>query len=141
MSYIKFPFDRDDIKKELGNHILDKMESYNEQGYDIEKAEELSINDMGNAKEIGIELNKQHNPIIGWVWKITNVLVVLSLIFTLFGVVLPLSGLLLGPGLSDNISESDIVYEVDVDERVKIDDRVINIKGYDSDDNIIFEQL
>ena len=62
LSYVKFPFDRDEIRLELESHILEKIEYYIEQGYDRETAEQYSIKDMGDAREIGIALNKEHNP-------------------------------------------------------------------------------
>ena len=128
LSYIKFPFDRDDIKKELENHILDKTEFYTEQGYDEAQAEELSVRDMGDAVVIGVELNKQHNPIIGWVWQITNALVFLSVICSIFMIALPMAGTLFsGSGnLVDTIPSSNIVYKMDVNEQVRLDDRIIN---------------
>lgn len=128
--HIKFPFDRDDIKYELECHILEKIDYYTEQGYDKEKAEELSVNDMGDAEVIGIELNKQHNPVIGWLWKITNVMVGVFGLVSIFIIVLPLLISLLitlfaGNTIND-IPKSNIVYKINVDEKVKIDDRVVH---------------
>lgn len=87
LSYIKFPFAKDDIKFELESHILEKINYYVEQGYDSEKAEELSIRDMGDPKEIGILLNKEHNPFLGWLLKITNGMVILFLILSAFFII------------------------------------------------------
>ena len=69
ISYIKFPFDREDIRKELEDHILDKMEYYDSRGIDKVTAEELTLRDMGNPKEIGIALNREHNFVLGWIYK------------------------------------------------------------------------
>lgn len=60
LSYVKFSFDWSEIRTELENHLLDRMEDYTEAGQ-AEDAEELAIAAMGNAEEIGIELNRQHN--------------------------------------------------------------------------------
>lgn len=137
LSYVKFPFDRGDIKRELENHMLDKMESYAEEGYDKETAEELCINDMGDPKEIGIQLNKQHNPIIGWMWKITNVIVVLFLIVNVFivgSILLSYLGKSLFDGnMVNDIPKSNIVYRIDIDEKVKLDDTVIHFT------NVVYE--
>ncbi len=134
LSYVKFIFDRGDIRTELESHISDKMEYYFELGYTMEEAEQLSIDNMGNAKEIGVELNKQHNPIIGWIWRITNVIAVLSIIaFGLF-FVLFISPFFKGD-LVDKFPKSDIVYKINLKEQVKIDDRVIRFTNVIYDKN------
>ncbi|WP_346914502.1 permease prefix domain 1-containing protein [Clostridium sp.] len=126
LSYVKFSLDRDDIKTELESHILEKVDYYIEQGYDKEKAEELSINDMGDAKEIGIELNKQHNPILGWILCITNVMVRITIIFSIFVIGPLLVVSLFKTNLINNIEKSNIVYKMDIDEKVKVDVTLIN---------------
>lgn len=133
LSYVKFTFDRDAIRTELESHISDKKEYYLEQGYDLEEAEQRSINDMGNAKEIGVELDKQHNPIVGWIWRITNLIAVLTIIFFGFIFIIFMSTFFHG-NLIDEIPKSDIVYRIDLKEKVKIDDRVIRFT------NVIYEK-
>ncbi|WP_346899730.1 permease prefix domain 1-containing protein [Clostridium sp. UBA7503] len=134
LSYVKFFLDRDDIKTELESHILEKVDYYIEQGYEKEKAEELSINDMGDAKKIGIELNKQHNPILGWIWYITNVMVGITIIFSVFVIGPLLVEPLFKANLINNIEKSNIVYKMDIDEKVNVDVTVIHFK------NIIYEK-
>ncbi|MBU5484978.1 hypothetical protein KQI86_11585 [Clostridium sp. MSJ-11] len=138
LSCIKFPFDRGDIKFELECHILEKIDYYTEQGYDQETAEQLSINDMGDAKKIGIELNKQHNPFLGWIWKITNVMVVLFVIFNVYIIGAHLIITLFDNNPINNIPKSNIVYRIDLDEKVKLDDRIINFTNviYDKNGNM-----
>ena len=113
ISYIKFVFDRDEIRLELKDHMMDKMEYYIESGYGGEEAEKLTIKDMGDPREIGVELDKQHNPVIGWIWRITHIAVVLLMIINIFTV---------GTGSNDKFP------------------RVTNIKGYDLEDNVIYEE-
>jgi hypothetical protein len=143
LSYIKFPFDRDDIRSELDSHILDKIDYYIEQGHDKEKAEQLSINDMGEAKEIGMELNKQHNPFLGWVWKITNVMVILFVIVNIYIVGTPILMSLFDRNPMNEIPKSNIVYKIDIDEKVKLDDAVIHFTNVvyekNGDMNILYE--
>ena len=135
LSRVKFRRDRAGIKTELECHISDKIDYYVEQGYDSEKAEQLTIGDMGDPTQIGIELNKQHNPLLGWMWQLTNALVTLLLL---------LDVIIIGPGLLSNvfnrdpmsiIPDSNILYKVDVDETVRLDDEVIHFTGvvYDRD--------
>ncbi|WP_366923088.1 permease prefix domain 1-containing protein [Metallumcola ferriviriculae] len=142
LCYVKFPFDREEIKSELECHLSDKMNYYNEQGYDEEKAEQLAISDMGDAKEIGTELNKQHNSFLGWVWAITTVMMVLFAAWNLYILGGPLvSNLFSSP--VNGIPKSDVVYKIDVDKRVKLDDTVINftdvIYEKNGDMNISYE--
>lgn len=126
LSCVKFPFDRDAIKSELENHIADKMEYYLSQGYDMDTAEDLSIRDMGDAREIGHELNREHNPLLGWLWKITNVLVTLFAIWNGFfiGSILISSMFVYNPIKS--IPKSNIVYTIDVNQKVRLDDTIMN---------------
>lgn len=124
LSYIKFVFDRKDIRKELEAHISDKMDYYSEQGYEAEEAEQLSLKDMGDAKEIGTELNQQHNPILGWLWRITNSIALM--LFTLFCLVILITiGSYFRGDLIKEVVNSDIVYQIDIDKQVRIDDMVI----------------
>ena len=134
ISYIKFPFDRDDIRLELKAHLLDKMDNYMEQGYDEETAENLTIESMGNVKEIGTELNKQHNPLIGWLCKINNIAVALSVIVSIYLVGFPLLSSLFNNDPVDYIDESNIIYNIPVDEEVQLDDTKIHFT------NIILEK-
>ncbi len=143
LSYIKFPFDRENIKTELESHIVEKIDDYMEQGYDVEKAEELAINDIGDAKEIGMELNKEHNALLGWLWKITNGMVVLFIIGNLFFVGVPFFITFFSSSPINDIDKSSIVYQMDIDEQVKLDNTVIhftNIVYQDNGElNIFFE--
>lgn len=134
ISYIKFPFDREDIKKELQNHMQDRMEDFKSRGIDSITAEELTIKSMGDPKEIGLALNKEHNFILGWLYKITNGLVILFLVITVFSTGTSLLMTVFSRNPSNRIPKENIVYNIEVDEKVKIDDRVIKFK------NIIYEK-
>lgn len=129
LSYIKFPFDRNSIRKELQNHIDERITDYIEQGNDAEEAELLAVNAMGSAKEVGTELNKQHNPIIGWVWKITNIIVVLFSLICLYFVGLPLAISLFSSNPIAHIDQSSIAYRINIDRRVKLDDTMIHFSS------------
>lgn len=126
LSQVKFKYDRHDIGTELEAHIQDKIDYYTDIGYDMDKAEELSVNDMGDAKEIGKELNKQHNPFIGWIWRITNVLLVFSVIISIFVTGLSVIASLITSNPANGIDKSNIAYKIDIDEKVKVDDTVIH---------------
>ncbi|WP_353092830.1 permease prefix domain 1-containing protein [Tissierella praeacuta] len=134
LSYIKFSFDREDIKLELESHILDKIEYYMEQGYHKEEAEELALKDMGNPKEIGIQLNKEHNPIIGWIWRITNIAVSIFVIINIFIVGAILLTSIFSRNPIKDIPKEDIVYRIDINEKVQLDDTVIKFT------NVIYDK-
>lgn len=142
---IKFRRDRAAIRSELEAHIADRADYYAAQGDDEAQAERRAIDAMGDPIRLGVELNRQHSPLVGWVWQITNKLV---------GVFVVLNALVLGMGLSsmtslDNplaeIPVSEIVYQVDVDETVKLDDTVIHFTHIVYERNqtlhIIYEQF
>ncbi len=138
LSYIKFPFDRNDIKSELENHIADRMDYYISQGHDVNAAEELSIRDMGDAREIGLALNREHNPILGWLWKITNVIVILFGIWNAYFIGNILIGSIFIDDPIDDIPKSSIVYIIDVNQRVQLDDTIMNFTKvvYDQNGNL-----
>ena len=143
LSFVKFPFDKEKIRLELTAHIEDKEEFYITQGYDEDKAEDLSIQDMGDAMEIGYELNKEHNPFLGWLWVISNWIVVFFGFVCTIIVVLPLLFSIFQEDFSKRIPEANIAYKTDVYEKLKIDDRVIKftevIYTTDGDLNIYYE--
>lgn len=130
IDYVKFPYDRRNIRKELEGHMLDRVEDYTEQGLSIEAAEQRTIEAMGSAKEIGLELNREHNPILGWVWKLTNTFVILLVVVLIFiiggSVILTLDS----SNLVERIPKSEIIYRIDLKKTVKIDDTVINFTNY-----------
>lgn len=134
MSYVKFPFDREDISLEIKDHMIDKIEYYIEKGYDVEESEKLTIKDMGDPKKIGVELNKQHNPIIGWIWAISNTVVVLFIIINILLMVSIIFNYIISGNSVGIIPKENIEYRIDLDERVQIDDRVIRFT------NIVYEK-
>ena len=142
LSYIKFPFVKDEIKEELKSHVLEKIDYYMDEGYGLDEAERLAINDMGDPKEIGIGLNKQHNPILGWMLKITNQMVVLGAILSLVFIVPVFLVSVVYRNPIRDIPKDNIEYRIDLDEQVRIDNRIINFTNaiYEKDGsmNIIY---
>ncbi len=63
---IKYKPIRQEISEEIENHIEELKESYIADGLDEKIAEKQAIQQMGNAKEIGKELNKIHKPKLDW---------------------------------------------------------------------------
>jgi len=56
----------EDIRQELVCHIEDLKCEYIEQGYNDVKALDMAIIAMGDIKEIGNSLNRQHKPQTEW---------------------------------------------------------------------------
>lgn len=125
IKHIKFFPDRTKIKNELENHIFDKMNHYIEKGHDAETAEKLAVAHMGEAKEIGKLLNKQHNPVIGWLCFLTSMVLPIAIAYNVF-----LAGLFILLPLFwnnpiDDIPEARIAYSIKVNKSVQMDDRII----------------
>lgn len=140
MSYIKFPFDKKKIRTELEAHLEDKIDFYIQNGYDSETAEKMAIADMGDSKEIGKALNKQHNPVIGWVWKVSNVITIIAVILSLYYFIYPLIiDIIVGPhDLVDLIPKENISYSLDINKTIKLDDSQLTFTKviYEKNDNI-----
>lgn len=143
--YIKLPFDRETIRMELEDHIAEKIDYYfyTLKVVDKETAEQLALKDMGDAEEIGLALNKQHNPLIGWIWKITNIMVALLIILLIFLVGSTFALSLFRDNKIEDVPKSYIDYRIDIKKTVRLDDTIINftnvIYDKDGDINIYYE--
>ena len=67
LSYVKFKYDHKDIRRELTEHMTDLKEDLMSDGMDEKAAEYLTIVHMGEASEIGQELDKEHHVLLGWI--------------------------------------------------------------------------
>lgn len=134
LAQVKFPFDKAAIRAELESHFLDRIDEYLEQGYDEETAERLSVEGMGDPQEIGIELNKQHNPIIGWLWWLSHIAIVILVVINIFIVGIPIISSLIPYDPAKGIAPNDIVYNIKINQKVRLDDTLIKFT------NVIFEK-
>lgn len=71
-----------EIQEELNLHIEELTEEYLLQGYSDQEAITKAVLSMGDAKEVGKSLNKQHKPQIGWG------ILLLTVAASLFGILL-----------------------------------------------------
>lgn len=83
LSYVKFKYDHKDIRRELTEHMTDLKEDLMSDGMDEKAAEYLTIVHMGEASEIGQELDKEHHVLLGWIWRLSKI-VLIYLIFITF---------------------------------------------------------
>lgn len=63
---IKFKEIREDVRQELKSHIEEVKECYIETGIEEKVAEEKAIKQMGDAGNIGKNLNRIHSPKLDW---------------------------------------------------------------------------
>lgn len=81
---VRFKPDRDKIWDELIAHIEDRTEDMKSRGYTEEEAESRAVAAMGDPAEVGRQLNAVHKPWLGWLWIVSKVLVILTLIVSVF---------------------------------------------------------
>lgn len=72
IQYVRCKSDRDEIYEELLAHMDDKMEALQEKGYTKEEAERIAVEAMGDAREVGLELDQQHSYVYEVLVKITK---------------------------------------------------------------------
>ena len=54
------------VVQELEQHLLDQQDAYREQGYGEEESAKMAIEQMGNAREVGLALDRTHRPQTPW---------------------------------------------------------------------------
>ena len=125
-SHVKCKRDRQAIREEIGAHINERIWDLKNDGVSEEEAVLRAIEYMGDAYTIGVSLNKVHNPILGLIFYITNIVskLVIGLIIILFLVLLISELEPFGTG----ISKDEIVYESKLNIKGKIDDTAVKFK-------------
>ena len=71
---VHFPFDRKIIALELDDHLKQLEAFYFEETHDSDLAMKQALSEMGDPIENGIELNKVHKPLWGWLWLLSKYL-------------------------------------------------------------------
>ncbi len=85
---IRFKTDREAVEQELREHLEDKIEDLQRFYHiSIEEAEEMALERMGNAEEIGREMAKIHKPWLGWLWRVSQAALLVSVILWLLSCV------------------------------------------------------
>ena len=135
LSHIKLPFDRKEIYNELANHIDDRIDDFIKEGFTREESTNKAIKAMGDATVIGKELNQMHNPLLGWLWKISDLFLkgisIIVILTILISIILSIN---LNPPLS-YIEKNDIVYHLETSKQAKIDNTIIKITDLVYDTN------
>lgn len=79
--YIRFKPDRDQVYQELLSHLYDKANDYEASGMKREAAMLATIEAMGDATELGLIMRKIHKPYLGYLWRLSKVLLILSILW------------------------------------------------------------
>lgn len=74
LRFVHFRYDHAVIRKELLAHLEDKADWLAEQGTEREEAVRLAVEEMGDPSETGRALNREHSPVLGWIWQISRLL-------------------------------------------------------------------
>lgn len=83
MREVRFRPDHKVIRKELLAHMEDGRADLERLGYDRELAEQRTLEAMGEAKEIGADLDRAHHPFWGRLWQFSRRLLAVLLITVL----------------------------------------------------------
>lgn len=128
LRHVQFPFDRPAIRRELDEHIEDLLSDVPE----LPKEEQPGYirGRMGDPETVGKALNKEHSPVLGWLWKLSGWVMWAVLIWNL-PMLLGLPSTLLdfvtyGPDHYEPPA-SGLVATVDCEVTGKIDDTEITI--------------
>lgn len=114
---VKFRYDHSDIREELLEHMEELYEELREEGMDASVAEIMAVEYMGDAKEIGQALHKEHNPLLGWAWLIGKWLAAMFLVWGLLSI-FPTAAQVYSGITTDYIEKTDspLIYTVPLEE-------------------------
>lgn len=128
LGYVQFPFDRPAIRQELEDHIEDLLSDAPE--LPEEERPGYIRGRMGDPKTVGKALNREHSPVLGWLWKLSGWVMWAVLLWNLPALLcLPstvLDYVTYSPGHYDPPA-SGLVATVDCDVTGQIDDMEITI--------------
>ena len=82
VSGIRFAPDREEVRRELLDHLEDKAADLERIFPDMTRreAEEMALYQMGDADVLGKELARIHKPWLGYLWRASRVLLGLALV-------------------------------------------------------------
>lgn len=126
--------EREDVRRELEEHVEDRMEALLDMGWDAELAESRCLEAMGDPAEIGREMAAQYRG-AGWLWlgraavALTVVVCIQALLgFGMLGYAWDSLTVRLSPSTAVSIGEMKNVEAVeDPDIRVKIGNDVLRV--------------
>lgn len=78
--FVKFKYDHKTIRRELQEHMEDLYEDLMAEGMDEAAAAYMTVEYMGEAAEIGQELDKEHHALLGWVWRVSRAFAIILIV-------------------------------------------------------------
>lgn len=139
LSFVKFKYDHKDIRRELAEHMADLKEDLMADGMDEEAAEYMTIAHMGDAEEIGQELDKEHHALLGWVWYIAKVIAIFMLALNFPQMYVLVSNMTVGYFEEyEPQTDAPLVWQMQLDEEYQIyDDTLILGSVYYYEDGLL----
>ncbi|MEA4973483.1 hypothetical protein SDC9_119304 [bioreactor metagenome] len=131
LKHVKFKYDHEIIRRELNEHIKDLYDDLIADDITEADAQKLAIEFMGNADDIGEELNKVHNPVIGHIWLITRVVAIFAIIMIAvpaFEYTESFIRTQFFTGYDIKHDDAELIYSIKCDNKTKIDDMNIQLE-------------
>ncbi len=126
IKHIRYKPDRKDIQLEIEDHINDRLDALLSQGINEKEAEIKVIQCMGDPHHLGAALNKEHNPLLGYLWQLSNVLLLMIVMLLITQQIAPIVGTLDPPRGYE--PTSNITYEQEVEQILKVDDVIFDFR-------------
>ena len=127
---IRYVFVRDAIEEELKQHLNDSMEVLIEEGLPWQEAEEEAVRQMGDPVEVGMLLNKEHKPLLGYLLAASRVILCLLIIYTAWPFAVATYSLIKTTrpvSLKNSVETYEVNLELDLPtHRVKLDNLCLN---------------
>ncbi len=147
LSHVKFKYDHKYIYSEIMEHMEDLYNNLVNEGIDENEAIKLTVEYMGDSEEIGKALNKEHNPFVGWIYRILKYFAMLLIFLNISTVfIFIFSSINNFVTVNENVEKygQKIEFIQEIDEKRKIDNTYIfldKIVRYDNGDIKILYSL
>lgn len=86
-SKIRFAPDRKAVRRELRDHLEDRMEAGKAKGLSAYEAEQAATAAIGDPAALAEELAKVHSPWWGWLWRLSQWALAIAVLVTVFSAV------------------------------------------------------
>lgn len=84
---IRFAPDRKAVRQELQDHLEDRMEAGKARGLSSYEAEQAATAAMGDPAALAEELARVHSPWWGWLWRLSQWVLAIAVLVTVFSAV------------------------------------------------------
>ena len=130
LSFVKFKHDHKAIRQELEEHMEDLCEELQAEGMDEDVAEQMAVEYMGEAEEIGVALNKEHGVILGRIWLVTRILA-----FALIGATISPAWSVVGGTISNRLEKyepagtMENIHYIELNREYQVYDDILMLEG------------